>query len=128
MKEFGLREVLFCFQGIDGPINYQHVIIIYCFFFFYKSQNLIFFLSATILATTNSLLILNILIYFLVSDFTTLYLQAYNTLPIFLLRKTSHIHPTKQKKTKTLEKVSLFNQATMESSQNHKDQEHYIKN
>jgi hypothetical protein len=40
----------------------------YLLFFFYRSQNLILFLTATILATINSLLIFNILIYFLVSD------------------------------------------------------------
>jgi len=46
------------------------VIIIYCFF--YKSQNLIIFLTTIILATANPLLIFNILIYFLVSDFSLL--------------------------------------------------------
>jgi len=44
----------------------------YLLFFFYRSQNLILFLTATILAMINSLLIFNILIYFLVSDFSLL--------------------------------------------------------
>jgi hypothetical protein len=41
----------------------------------------------------------------------------------------NHTHtPNKTEKTKTLEKASLPNQKIMESSQNHEDKEHYIKN
>jgi len=47
--------------------------------------------------------------------------------PYFSSEK-QHIYTQQNKKTKTLKKVSLLNQATMESSQNHEDQEHYIKN
>jgi hypothetical protein len=72
---FFQRMKKFCNCGVPFVFwrSIERVIIIYCFL--YKSQNLIlFFLIAIILATAtvNPLLIFNILIYFLVSDFSLL--------------------------------------------------------